>query len=315
MKQLTLFSLLILCCSFTSRYWGFYAHRLINRQAVFSLPPEMSRFYKKNINFITEHAVDPDKRRYAIKEEAPRHYIDLDDYGDSAAYKLPRYYKHAVEELSLDTLQKYGMVPWHVQTMKYRLTNAFKVHDVERILKYSAEIGHYIGDAHVPLHTTKNYNGQLTNQVGIHGLWESRIPESFAMNYDLWIGKAEYVENTQLAIWKAVQDANAALDSVLGFEMEVREKLSQDKWYSFEQRGAGMTKVFSSEFTDAYNQKLDGMVERQFKRSIKLTADIWFTCWVDAGQPDLNNLKEVLPRDSVYNTDVLLKENLRKHEN
>jgi hypothetical protein len=38
-------------------------------------------------------------------------------------------------------------------------------------------LGHYIGDAHVPLHTTSNYNGQKTNQHGIHGLWESRIPE------------------------------------------------------------------------------------------------------------------------------------------
>ena len=61
--------------------WGFWGHKRINRMAVFSLPPEMVTFYKKNIEFITEHAVDPDKRRYAIKEEAPRHYIDLDHYG------------------------------------------------------------------------------------------------------------------------------------------------------------------------------------------------------------------------------------------
>ena len=60
--------------------WGFYAHKLINQYAVYLLPPEMMVLYKPNIEFITEHAVDPDKRRYAVKEEGPRHYIDLDHY-------------------------------------------------------------------------------------------------------------------------------------------------------------------------------------------------------------------------------------------
>ena len=48
--------------------------------------------------------------------------------------------------------------------MLYKLTNAFKEKDLIRILKFSAEIGHYISDAHVPLHATENYNGQFTNQ-------------------------------------------------------------------------------------------------------------------------------------------------------
>src|SRR5690606_11742694 len=49
---------------------------------VFTLPPEMIKFYKKNIEYITEHAVDPDKRRYAVEGEAPRHYIDIDHYAE-----------------------------------------------------------------------------------------------------------------------------------------------------------------------------------------------------------------------------------------
>ncbi|WP_310589062.1 hypothetical protein [Dyadobacter chenhuakuii] len=56
--------------------------------AVFRLPPEMQVFYKKNIDFITENAVNPDRRRYAVVGEAERHYIDLDVYGDSAVLVL-----------------------------------------------------------------------------------------------------------------------------------------------------------------------------------------------------------------------------------
>src|SRR3569832_161864 len=70
--------------------WGFFAHQKINYYAVFLLPPEMMVLYKPNIEFITEHAVDPDKRRYAVAEEGPRHYIDIDHYGKYPFDSLPR---------------------------------------------------------------------------------------------------------------------------------------------------------------------------------------------------------------------------------
>src|SRR5690606_2657028 len=127
-----------------------------------------------------EHAVDPDKRRYAVADEGPRHFIDIDYYGEYPYAELPRDYKKAVEKFSEDTIKKYGVVPWHVQIMLQRLTNAFKEKNYSRILKNSTEIGHYISDAHVPLHATKNHNGQYTNQKGIHAFWESRIPELLA---------------------------------------------------------------------------------------------------------------------------------------
>ena len=135
--------------------WGFYAHQKINRLAVFTLPPEMIGFYKQNIRHITENAVKPDMRRYAVKAEAPRHYIDVDIYGDSAVYKMPRYWRDAVEKYTEDTLQAYGVVPYHVYRVSGWLTNAFKNKDADQILRLSADLGHYIADANVPLHTTE----------------------------------------------------------------------------------------------------------------------------------------------------------------
>ena len=77
--------------------------------------------------------------------------------------------------------------------MLHRLTDAFKEKDQAKILKLSAEIGHYIADAHVPLHAHSNHNGQYTGQQGIHGFWESRIPELLAeKEWDFFIGKAAY---------------------------------------------------------------------------------------------------------------------------
>ncbi len=53
---------LFLLTSLVPPKWGFFGHRRINRMAVFTLPPGLIPFYKKNLEFITEHAVDPDKR-------------------------------------------------------------------------------------------------------------------------------------------------------------------------------------------------------------------------------------------------------------
>lgn len=276
--------------------WGFFAHQKINRLAVFTLPPEMIGFYKKNIDYITESAVNPDRRRMAVPDEAPRHYIDIDHYGDSALEKMPAYWNAAVEKYTEDTLKAYGIVPWHVYAMYSRLRDAFIVRDPDAILKLSAELGHYVGDANVPLHTTENYNGQLTGQDGIHGFWESRLPELFAERYDFFVGKAEYVPNVQHRAWMAVKQSHYAVDSVLRFERELHA-LFGDRKYAVEEKGKTIANVYSLKYSSAYHKLLAGMVERQMRASIKMTGDIWYTAWVDAGQPALKELIDYAPTE------------------
>ncbi len=275
----------------TSFCWGFYAHRKINQYAVFLLPPEMMVLYKPNIGFLEEHAVDPDKRRYAIPEEGPRHYIDIDHYGTYPYDSLPRKWNDAAAKYSEDTLNTYGIVPWWLQTMLYRLTTAFKEKNQAKILKLSAEIGHYIADSHVPLHATKNHNGQYTDQKGIHGFWESRIPELLAeKEWDFFIGKAEHIKNPADFIWARVMESAAAADTVLKFEKELSLSVSPDQRYAFEDRNGVMIRQYSSSYSKIYNEKLRGMVERRMRQSIFAVASFWYTAWVNAGQPDLTKL-------------------------
>ncbi|MES2730809.1 MAG: zinc dependent phospholipase C family protein [Bacteroidota bacterium] len=292
MKKFFLPFCFLICfiCSWEASAWGFFAHKRINRLAVFTLPAEMLPFYKYHIAYLTENAVNPDRRRYAVEGEAPRHYIDADMYGDSALYKLPRYWKDAVAKYTEDTLMAYGIVPWHIQLMKFELTEAFRQMDAGRILRLSADLGHYIGDANVPLHTTSNYNGQFTGQQGIHGFWESRLPELFSNDYDFFVGQASYLDSPQRIAWQAVINANAALDSVLRFDRELTEQFSEDKKYGFEERNGLTVRVYSREFSQAYSQMLSGQVERQMRASIQMVGNFWYTCWVDAGQPDLSRL-------------------------
>ena len=309
------FLVLILCVFLpvATQSWGFYAHQKINRLAVFTLPPEMMVFYKENIQYITENAIKPDMRRYAVKAEAARHYIDVDIYGDSAVYKMPRYWKAAVEKYTEDTLQAYGIVPYHINRMSGWLIKAFQNKDPDQILRLSSDMGHYIADANVPLHTTENYNGQLSGQYGIHGFWESRLPELFSEQYDLLSGKASYVENLQLYAWSAVVKAHEALDSVLLYEKQLTAKYPESKKYGYEERGNSTIRTYTYDFSRDYHRRLNGMVERRMRSSIKMIGDFWFSCWVKAGQPDLNDLltnQESL--DSTFVIDESVK--VRNHE-
>ncbi|MFN3999350.1 zinc dependent phospholipase C family protein [Algoriphagus sp.] len=291
--------------------WGFYGHQLINQQAVYSLPPELIGFYKPHIQFITEKAVNPDRRRYAVKGEAEKHYIDLDHYGDSALFILPKYWFEAIEKIPEDSLRQNGIGPWSAYLTMVSLTKAFEQKNSQAILRLSADLGHYLGDLNVPLHTTKNYNGQLTGQEGIHGFWESRIPELMAKDYSLWVGKAEYVEKPQLAIWDAVENAHNQVDSVLRIERELTQSFPEDQKFSYEERNGLTVRVYSRDFTEAYAQALDRQVERQMKRSIKMIADFWYTAWINAGQPDLSTLGEALVEEEKLTPDPKLK--VREH--
>lgn len=285
--------------------WGFFGHKRINRIAVFTLPPEIFGFYKEHIEFLTDHSVDPDKRRYAVEGEAQCHYIDLDHYykpGENPFEIMPRKWKDAVEKFTEDTLQAYGIVPWHIQVMKFKLQRAFESKNVDLILKYSAEIGHYIGDAHVPLHTTENYNGQMSGQRGIHGLWESRLVEINAEDYDYFVGKVKYVKNVLDFAWEAIEGSHIALDSVLRIEKELTKVFPSDKKYAYEQRGNVTISTYSKEFCDSYHKQMNGMVERRLRTAILSVGSIWYTAWVDAGQPDLSKLQAKQP------TPELLKE-------
>jgi len=274
--------------------WGFYGHKKINEIAIYTLPKPLFEFYKLNAKYVIDHAVDADKRRYIMEGEACRHYLDGDHYEKSAPFDtLPHFYKDAILKYSEDTIKAHGIVPWYIQTVMYQLTEAFKTKNYLRILKLSADLGHYVGDCHVPLHATSNYNGQKTNQVGIHGLWESRLPEMFENEYDLFTGLANYNEHPVNGIWLAYGQSFSLVDSVLDMEKKVSKNFSEAKKYSFEKKGSTTVKVYSKAFSEAYQQAVGTMVENRMRASIVMLGSFWYTCWVNAGQPDLTDLKDL----------------------
>ncbi|MFZ9661899.1 MAG: zinc dependent phospholipase C family protein [Chitinophagaceae bacterium] len=270
--------------------WGFYAHQKINHIAVFLLPPEMMALYKPYLPFLTEHAVDPDKRRYAVTAEAPRHFMDMDHYKPWDS--IPPNWKNAVLKYGEDSLNKHGIGPWWIQSMMLSLTNAFEKKDIHKIMKLSADLGHYIADIHVPLHASSNHNGQHSGQHGIHGFWESRIPELFTeTSFDLFIGKASYIKAISPRLWKVIRQSALAADTVLRVEKELTQTFREDGKFSYENRNGMIVRQYSTAFSTRYHDLLNGMVERRMRESIEMVASCWYTAWVNAGQPNLRELQ------------------------
>lgn len=275
--------------------WGFWAHQRINRTAVFLLPPEMKAFFKHHIDYLTIHSTDPDARRYAVDGEAGRHFLDGDRYCEYPFDCLPRKWADAIAKYPEDTLREHGFVPWYIAMHYNKLVNAFEKQDAAAILKLSADFGHYIADANVPLHTTHNYNGQLSGQKGIHGLWESRLPELFGEQYNYFIGTAKYIDDPLIEAWNTVLESHSALDSVFSLEKEITSTMPSDQKYSYENRNNVLVKVYSLKFSTQYHTRLDGMVERRLRSAIFRVASLWYSAWVDAGKPDISKLLDSEP--------------------
>src|ERR1044072_2848720 len=269
--------------------WGFLVHRTIHQLAIYELPESMQYFFHRNMSYMVKNSVRPDQRRNADKEEAPKHFIDLEMYGDSAAWKMPLRWKDALMKYGIDSLAKCGYVPYYVITMKERLTAAFRNGNKDSILFYATDLGHYISDAHVPLHVTENYDGQLSNQKGLHSLWESMVPEIEIQKYDLrGQHKAKYLKHPERSIWRAVRQSYKLLPDVFAAEKEVTRSFTEAEKYRVQIRNGREYKNYTSAFAKAYSARLGETINKQLISSANLLADFWYTAWVDAGCPNLN---------------------------
>ncbi|NBC25102.1 MAG: hypothetical protein GVX78_05750 [Bacteroidetes bacterium] len=202
----------------------------------------------------------------------------------------------------VDNFSQHGVLPYHLEQMQYRLTEAFVDKNVPLILRLAAEMGHYIGDANVPLHTTENYNGQLTGQVGIHAFWESRIPELFSEDYDFFIKKATYQADKSSFFWSMVTQSHSLVDSVLTVERRLRKTYPESQQMCFDERLGRTVLTQCRDFAKAYSAAMEGMVEERMRNSIWAIGSSWYTAWVDAGQPDFDflNMKDSGDSSSLY---------------
>ena len=172
--------------------WGGGGHRLILDRAIALLPPELRAAFDAERAMLLAHASDPDLWRIAgFDDEAPRHFLDMDAYGPPPFSALPRDLGAAIERFGPETVTKNGLLPWRAAEMRGRLLRAFEAHKsgqrygLGNAVYLTAVLAHYVADAHQPFHAVLNYDGQLTNQHGIHARFEDELPTRFGARLDV----------------------------------------------------------------------------------------------------------------------------------
>lgn len=277
--------------------WGMFGHQHINHSAVLALPEEMRVFFYNHIDFVTEESTVPDLRKYTLNDKAenPRHFIDIGEEGTLPIDSMPQTMKEAKAKFDEKTLEKMGILPWYIQEMMEKLTVSFREKRKTQILFIAADLGHYLGDANMPLHTSINHDGQLSDQRGIHSFFEAQLPEYFGHGYNYQVQAPVYLDNVTKASWDVIKHSNSLVDSLLGIEKRVKASFPPDKLYKLDADGKPLKNKFgktthTNEYAKAYHDALGGMVEKQLRKASQDVANFWYTAWVNAGKPDLSEL-------------------------
>ena len=265
--------------------WGFDIHRFITNQAMDAVPEAIRPYFQKHRAFITEHSIDPDlMRTYGVESEDPNHFLDMDAVAPDPFTGIPRDEAAYIKKLGPEKAREYGRIPWRVEEVYNRL-----VAELQRpaqgqrisagtVNALTAILAHYVEDAHVPFHAALNYDGQSTNQRGIHGRFESDLFLRFKDRMTLKPIVPAPITNPRDFIFEKLIEGNRLVPAILAADKAAIEgREFYDDAY-FEKFFAGAKPV----------------VERRISESIGGVAAMIAGAWQKAGKPVLP-IEEIRP--------------------
>lgn len=283
MRALALLPLVLIACllagSDRAAAWGFDVHRMITDRAIDQLPEEIRPFFQKHRGFIVEHSVDPDLwRTGGWTEEPPRHFLDLDAYGEPPFDALPRELDRAVAQHGADFVTRNGLLPWRTAEIFGELRRAFDQHPrdvpgyaLENVKFFSAVLAHYVSDGHVPLHAVKNYDGQLTGQHGVHSRWETELVLRFRESWTFKPEPLQRIEEPRAFMFDVLTDAFPQAERILAADKTAAEGRA----------------AYDDGYFEALRRETAPIVERQLSRAVTAVASMIASAWEAGGRPEL----------------------------
>lgn len=260
-----------------ARAWGFNGHKFITDRAIDLLPPELRPFFQKHRVTIVEHSIDPDTyRTMGFTEEPPRHFVDMDAYGPFPFRDLPHDYQEAVAKRGVDFVLKNGTLPWRTQEIYDQLREAFRQlptapYARDNVKLFSAVLSHYIGDAHQPFHAALNYDGQLTNQQGIHSRFETELFDRYHDKLRIAPGPLTSVPDARAFVFGTLTDSFTFVEPILAADRDaVRGRTEYDDAY------------FAQMF-----EKTSPIMEKRMSGAMTAIASLIASAWTEAGKPSL----------------------------
>jgi len=266
-RYLYIVMVLVVCSSFAWS-WGGPTHIFINQHAAIHLPPGFP-FFANNISWISTHAVDADNRKNSDPTEGTKHYIDIEDYPEFATRTLSHNYDTLVAKHSLYTVTNIGVVPWAIIWSLDSLTNCLKRGDSLRALQFAADLGHYVGDAHQPLHATTNYDGPNGTSDGIHSRYESTMLATY--NY----------LNQVNVVARSVHYIPVPIDTNFAFIIHGNGLI--DSIFRADTYAVSIDASHKGAYYAALWAKTGAMTQNQIQDATVDLASLWYTAAINAG--------------------------------
>lgn len=287
--------------------WGFSPHRHLHAVAWTHLPQDMKEAWGGSPVRLVRWATQADARKHLDSLEGARHYLDLDDldilftsHGMPAVWGMPwGTYKQSIFEIdSLTSPRTHGVLPWQLEWSYRRLVKAMASNDsttceLDKVIRAAADLGHYLADAHVPLHTSGNYDGQRSGQGGIHALWETQAVEAQLHTRTcpcLHLTSFEAVEGMPYdpvwTPWDILKDSHALVEDVFQAEKEWQNMVANNGW-RMRTRGRTLAMLPSLQALAAWDSLTNGHTWPRFCTTADHIAKAWHAAWMEAGQPHM----------------------------
>ena len=261
MRLTPLLLFVCLCASLPLAAWGRKGHQIVARLAVQDLPPGPAAWFQGLEATVADHSSDPDTWKHD-RQEGPRHFLDLDRY----AGPVPTLLSDARAQLGSAVFQRSGQVPWVIQDRVALLAKAFRSGDRQEVALQASFLSHYVGDAHVPLHTVSDYDGQGTGQRGVHSRWETGLVDRLPGNPE--IRPAALEPNLLQAPFHWLEATNALVPALLADDLAAKASGEEKYWQRF--------------------TRTQGPVAlEQLARAGQHTAQLILLAWTQAGRPEV----------------------------
>lgn len=263
--------LIIIFCASTALAWGPKGHVLVTKWAVETLPDPLKGYFEAYQQELLAHVNDPDEWMKKDRFEAFRHYIYLDEYGRFPYLKLPHSYQAAIRNFGAGRVMQRGTLPWQIGEFSLRLTTDMRQGKWDQARKDAAVLGYYIADAHDPLNTTDNFNGQLTGQTGLSARFGANLIDRYR-NFILFRPEpAQRISDPTGYAFGMVIEANTWVNNILLGDLRARDDLPG----------------YNDDYYDRFYSATSSILMHELSGAANDIGSYWYTAWLNAGKPSL----------------------------
>jgi hypothetical protein len=291
LKRASFLIAVLLCSAVLAFGWGDEGHKLINKTAAAAIPAAMPAFFKAGADKFVYNGPEPDRWRERVEpslknSQEPDHYIDMERVSDIGEFPAGRYdfirwayaKRARMNDRSDDYLpERIGFQPYIAMEVYERLKVAFRQY---RTLKaagqptdavendaifYAGWLGHYVGDACNPLHTTIQHNG-----------WVGPNPNGYTTAKIHWPVESDFVNKNlaQLDPGNLMKAPVAVADPFHQYIDYLKSSFALvEPLYQLEKRGG---------FNIPGSDEAREFIRKQFAAGSQELVNLWYTAWVES---------------------------------